>query len=192
MTVNVQFSSIHPALSGANAVYHNRAWQSKIHTLVKEECGGILMSLAPYDRGGLGHLLRPIHKILSQASRSNFSPYAHFRCVAHAHFSLIEKWTLCFRQFQQLCTEANCHHTIVTVLKSVSFHNKLKTNPKYLHHHVNRLCDGLLETLLLFEEDMFHDRKHGEKSYQVCMMGGIDIYNYNNYRSLNYSEIHCQ
>lgn len=43
-----------------------------------------------------------------------------------------------------------------------SFHNKLKTNPKYLNHRVNRRCDDLTETLLLFEEDMFHQRKYLE------------------------------
>ena len=27
---------------------------------------------------------------------------------------------------------------------------------------MNRKCDDLIETLLLFEEDMFHDRKYNE------------------------------
>lgn len=43
-----------------------------------------------------------------------------------------------------------------------SFHNKLKTNPRYLAHKVNRRCDDLIETLLGFEEDMFHNRKRKE------------------------------
>ena len=43
-----------------------------------------------------------------------------------------------------------------------SFHNKLKTNPKYLNHHVNRRCDDLIMTLLSFEEDMYHDCKYLE------------------------------
>ena len=45
---------------------------------------------------------------------------------------------------------------------SKSFHNKLKTNPKYLNHRVNRRCDDLLEVLLHYEQDMFHDRMRKE------------------------------
>ena len=29
-----------------------------------------------------------------------------------------------------------------------SFHNKLKTNPRYPNHHVNKHCDDLIEVLL--------------------------------------------
>jgi len=45
-----------------------------------------------------------------------------------------------------------------------SFHNKLKTNPKYLNvlHHVNRRCDDFNMTLLSFEEDMYHNCKYLE------------------------------
>ena len=43
-----------------------------------------------------------------------------------------------------------------------SFFNKLKTNPRYLNHKVNRRCDDLIETLLSVEEDMFYDRKRKE------------------------------
>ena len=43
-----------------------------------------------------------------------------------------------------------------------SFHNKLKTNPKYSNHHVNRRCDDLIAILLSFEEDMYHDRRYLE------------------------------
>ena len=42
------------------------------------------------------------------------------------------------------------------------FPNKLKTNPRYLYHNVNRRCDNLVEVLLLLEMDMFYDRKHME------------------------------
>ena len=38
-----------------------------------------------------------------------------------------------------------------------SFHNKLKTNPRYLNHHVNRRCDDLIEVLLKIEEDSFYE-----------------------------------
>lgn len=43
-----------------------------------------------------------------------------------------------------------------------SFHNKLKTNPRYLNHHVNRRCDDLIEVLLKIEEDTFYDRMRKE------------------------------
>ena len=43
-----------------------------------------------------------------------------------------------------------------------SFHNKLKTNPRYLNHNVNRRCDDLIEVLLLVEVDMFYERKRKE------------------------------
>ena len=51
-----------------------------------------------------------------------------------------------------------CNRQSLTFL--CSFHNKLKTNPKYLNHHVNRRCDDLIAILLSFEEDMYHDRKY--------------------------------
>ena len=44
----------------------------------------------------------------------------------------------------------------------LSFHNKLKTNPRYLNHHANRRCDDLIEVLLTIEEDLFHDRMRKE------------------------------
>ena len=43
-----------------------------------------------------------------------------------------------------------------------SFFNKLKTNPRYLNHKVNRRCDDLIEVLLSVEEDLFYDRKRKE------------------------------
>lgn len=43
-----------------------------------------------------------------------------------------------------------------------SFHNKLKSNPRYLNHHVNRRCDDLIEVLLSMEVDMFFTRKRKE------------------------------
>jgi len=38
-----------------------------------------------------------------------------------------------------------------------SFHNKLKNNPRYLAHEVNRRIDDLVGTLLVIEEDLFFD-----------------------------------
>ena len=43
-----------------------------------------------------------------------------------------------------------------------SFHNKLKTNPRYLNHKVNRRCDDLIEVLLSVEADLFYERKRKE------------------------------
>lgn len=43
-----------------------------------------------------------------------------------------------------------------------SFHNKLKTNPRYLNHCANRRCDDLIEVLLTIEEVMFHNRMRKE------------------------------
>ena len=51
---------------------------------------------------------------------------------------------------------------IIHVYTSFSFHNKLKTNPRYLNHCVNCRCDDLMEVLLKIEEDMFHERKRKE------------------------------
>lgn len=48
-----------------------------------------------------------------------------------------------------------------------SFHNKLKTNPRYLNHKVNRRCDDLIEVLLSVEEDMFYERKRKEILYST-------------------------
>ena len=36
-------------------------------------------------------------------------------------------------------------------------HNKLKTNPRYLNHYINRRCDDLIEVLLKIEEDFFYE-----------------------------------
>ena len=43
-----------------------------------------------------------------------------------------------------------------------SFHNKLKTNPRYLDHHVNRRCDDLIQELMKIEEDYFYERMRKE------------------------------
>ena len=44
----------------------------------------------------------------------------------------------------------------------LSFHNKLKTNPRYLNHRANRRCDDLIEVLLNIKEDMFFERMRKE------------------------------
>ena len=48
------------------------------------------------------------------------------------------------------------------ISQNCSFHNKLKTNPRYLAHQVNRRIDDLVGTLLKIEEDMFYDRMNKE------------------------------
>ena len=42
------------------------------------------------------------------------------------------------------------------------FHNKLKTNPRYVNHGANQRCDDLIEVLLTIEEDMFFERMRKE------------------------------
>ena len=54
------------------------------------------------------------------------------------------------------------YNLVFNALVQYSFHNKLKNNPRYLNHCANRRCDDLIEVLLSFEEDMFHDRKRKE------------------------------
>ena len=51
---------------------------------------------------------------------------------------------------------------IVLTVTSHSFHNKLKTNPRYLNHNVNRRCDDLIAVLMSVEVDMFYERKRKE------------------------------
>ena len=48
-----------------------------------------------------------------------------------------------------------------------SFFNKLKTNPRYLNHKVNRRCDDLIEVLLSVEKDVFFERKRKETVVSV-------------------------
>lgn len=38
----------------------------------------------------------------------------------------------------------------------------MKTNPRYLNHHVNRRCDDLIEVLMTIELDLFYDRMRKE------------------------------
>ena len=66
------------------------------------------------------------------------------------------------------------HQAVMVHMNPFSFHNKLKTNPKYLNHHVNRRCDDLIEILLLFEEGMFHQRKYLEIISQPSAEQGVD------------------
>ena len=51
---------------------------------------------------------------------------------------------------------------VITSYLFLSFHNKLKTNPRYLNHRANRRCDDLIEVLLTIEEDMFFERMRKE------------------------------
>ena len=50
----------------------------------------------------------------------------------------------------------------MSFLLHCSFHNKLKTNPRYFNKRANRRCDDLIQVLLKIEEDMFYDRKRKE------------------------------
>ena len=53
-------------------------------------------------------------------------------------------------------------YLMYNALDTCSFHNRLKTNPRYLNHNVNRRCDDLIEVLLSVEVDMFYERKRKE------------------------------
>ncbi|XP_065903839.1 uncharacterized protein [Dysidea avara] len=66
----------------------------------------------------------------------------------------IEKWALAYRHFDHKDTDTN--------MFVESFFNKLKTNPKYFNHKVNRRCDDLIEVLLMMETDVFFERKRKE------------------------------
>lgn len=53
----------------------------------------------------------------------------------------------------------NFYNNCISLHYAYSFHNKLKTNPRYLAHQVNCRIDTVL---LKMEEDMFHDRMSKE------------------------------
>ena len=55
-----------------------------------------------------------------------------------------------------------CLMYLRSIIITCSFFNKLKTNPRYLNHHVNRRCDDLIEMLLTVEADMFYESKRKE------------------------------
>ena len=83
---------------------------------------------------------------------------------------------MCYRHFDHHNTDTNmlverysytvlhshdaCYNYIQAI-NDYSFHNKLKTNPRYLAHQGNRRIDDLIGTLLLIE-DLFFDRMHEE------------------------------
>lgn len=87
---------------------------------------------------------------------------------------IIEKWALSYRHYDHKDTDTNMFVERLDTLFQIiiliyyitnlpnSFHNKLKTNPRYLNHNVNRRCDDLIEVLLLMEKDMFYDMKRME------------------------------
>ena len=89
------------------------------------------------------------------------------------YYYFAEKWALCHRRFDHHDTDTNMlverlgqDHCFVCLyyafVSQSSFHNKLKTNPRYLNHHANRRCDDLIEVLMRIEEDMFYERKRKE------------------------------
>ena len=59
-------------------------------------------------------------------------------------------------------------HYCLSIIIIYSFHNKLKSNPRYLNHNVNRRCDDLIEVLLSMEVDMFFARKRKEVMSNVA------------------------
>jgi len=87
-------------------------------------------------------------------------------------YNYAEKWALAFRHYDHKDTDTNMfverYNTMMTysglntTFFHCSFHNKLKTNPRYFNHNVNRRCDDLIEYLLSAEIDMFYERKRKE------------------------------
>ena len=57
-----------------------------------------------------------------------------------------------------MCCAGHYNFFSVYILYICSFHNKLKTNPCYLNHQINRRYDDLIEFLLKFEENTFYER----------------------------------
>lgn len=86
---------------------------------------------------------------------------------------------------------AICYTTRLPIFDS--FHNKLKSNPKYLSHKVNRRCDDLIHILLKFEEDMFHERKHREimMPMEVASLKLEGMWQQRYYNQINLDWKHC-
>ena len=73
-------------------------------------------------------------------------------------------------------------HILPFCVPSNSLHNKLKCNPRYLAHQVNRRLDDLIHVLLKCECDLLLSLKPKEVSYisniipdaftNLCMIGG--------------------
>ena len=80
-----------------------------------------------------------------------YRQYDHHDCDTNM---LVERLEIAIRNEFQL------HY--LQYLLTYSFHNKHKTNPRYLAHKVTRRVDDLIHTLLTIEEDLFFDRKHKE------------------------------
>ena len=92
-------------------------------------------------------------------------------------FIYVEKWALAYRHFEHRDTDTNMlverYYTCLSIgtslnllnvynLDTNSFHNKHKTNPRYLNHNINRRCDDLIEVLMSVEEDLFYERRRKE------------------------------
>ena len=74
---------------------------------------------------------------------------------------LVERYVVTYAYIYIAIHLFYCHSTWL-LLYSESFFNKLKTNPRYLNHKVNRRCDDLIEILLSVEKDVFFERKRKE------------------------------
>jgi hypothetical protein len=128
-----------------------RAWQRKLHSLVTVDAHKAEMYKCLWMLMTEGDTKVFNESFLQywESRQPRFTAY-----FKQNYASRVEKWALSYRHFEHKDTDTN--------MFVESFHNKLKTNPRYLNHNVNRRCDDLVEVLLLLEIDMFYDRKRIE------------------------------
>ncbi|XP_065916328.1 uncharacterized protein [Dysidea avara] len=148
-------STVYPGVRHLLCKWHiDRAWQRKLKALVKDSeqkanlyaCLWILMNEEDSDT--------------FKDKEETFTTYWSTRQPKFIEYynneyrSRAEKWAMCYRHFDHQSTDTN--------MLVESFHNKLKMNPRYLAHQVNKRIDDLVGTLLQIEEDLFFDRMRKE------------------------------
>jgi hypothetical protein len=132
----------------------DRAWQRKLHALVNDqkqraEMYACLCMLMNEEDSAIFYENQDVFLEYWREKQPKFIQYYEAEYVPRtAH------WALCYRHFDHASTDTN--------MFVESFHNKLKTNPRYLAHHVNRRVDDLVAVLLTIEEDIFHERMRKE------------------------------
>lgn len=177
-----------------------RAWQKKLHALVKDDCHKaeiykFLWMLMTEEDVSVFHTNIDLFITFWRSQQPKFIAYFeeyYANRVGEYNYNLYstwwlfksylsEKWALSYRHFEHKDTDTNMHveryihkslvqadHyascmvNFIQLMYNYSFHNKLKCNPRYLNHNVNRRCDDLVEVLLSIEVDMFFARKRKE------------------------------
>ncbi|XP_065902011.1 uncharacterized protein [Dysidea avara] len=146
---------IYPSVRHLLCRWHfDRAWQRKLYHLVRKEehraemYACLWMLIAEQDINKFLEL-QCLFVSYWEEKEHQFLTY-----YLKEYSNRTEKWAMCHRVFD--------HQDVDTNMLVESFHSKLKTNPRYLNHHVNRRCDDLVEVLLKFEVDQFYDRMRKE------------------------------